>query len=448
MTNQPGTPDHEYGDNEGVLFWTIPEFASIAPQAIVPLPHDKLIVVANEPGYPRGFVVARLTDKGQLDTGTGFGDGGQGFVRISIPETHLQYIVAASILNDGGCLVTVDYSRRSPDENGFLVVRLDENGRINKTFGQDGIAFFPYEALTATLNRMAMIESAGQKEGLVFMSGVQGANSGMSAIELPDGKICLVGIGFDPATQQTKGWVRRLNPDGSSDITFNKIGRATVELGDKGDNAARGVAPHTNGGLVVFGDFDDAGIFGAYAVRFNQDGTRDEKFSTVVLSSKEMPFFHDIAVRKKDGIIVLAGSQNAERIMDGVGMIVVLTAGGSFHPLFNNGAPLFEKVLPEIGQRWTRCVFGGIDEDKLIVSGTSGNVFLLDDTHVVCARYLLTGELDTSFNGGCYFVDTPDRLEVAVDMAITDQGKVVICGELHKDRLNLPNGGFIARHFA
>ncbi|WP_332461528.1 delta-60 repeat domain-containing protein [Pseudomonas sp. NIBR-H-19] len=273
---------------------------------------------------------------------------------------------------------------------------------------------------------------------------------GRSVIALPDGKIAVVSFGFDLNTQQTKGLVMRLNSDGSFDETFNKTGKASVELGDTGDNAARGVEAHTDGGLVVYGNFNEGGTLGIYVVRFKEDGTRDEQFSTVMLSAEKRLSFYDIAVRKKDGIIALAGGQRGEGDFDGVGVIVVLKGDGSYHPVFNNGKPLFQKVLPETGQQWSTCAFGGKDENTLIMSGTSGGTWLLDDTRAVLARYLLTGYLDTSFNGqGWVVFDQPDRLEVARDLIITTQDRIVVCGEFRNDRQAIePQGGWIARYLA
>jgi uncharacterized delta-60 repeat protein len=449
MTLLPGTLDPAFAD-AGVLNWDFPEFASIAPQAVLSLPDGKLIAVATEPGSPRGFVVARLTEKGRLDVGTGFGEGQQGFVRILTPEKHVAEISGASLLSDDGMLIIVTYIW-PPDKSGFIVVRLLEDGRLNNGFGKGGVLDFPYGAIPATLSGRTMngipaSRSAGQQSEPVVQGG---ANSGMSGIELPDKKIALASFGYVPSTGQTRGLITRLNPDGSFDKDFNQTGSASVDLGIAGDSLARGVAAHTEGGLLVYGDFHDEGIFGSYAVRFTKDGAQDNTFKTVKFSSDRFPAFYDVAVRKRDGIIVLAGGQAGEGAFHGVGIIFLLKGDGSNHPLFNNGQPLIKNVLPETGQLWTSCAFGGKDEDTLIVSGTSGDVFLTDDTHAVCARYSLTGELDTSFNGqGWVIFDQSDRLEVARDMTATAQNRIVICGDFHKDRQSFANSGWIARYLA
>ena len=452
MTIQAGELDSTFAA-DGILNWEFPEFISIAPHVVLPLPDGRLFVVANELGIFPGFVVARLTDHGELDVGTGFGENQQGFARISTGEKFLSRKFGANLLSNGGVLITVEYSTRPPNgENGFVLIQLLPDGRLNDKFGEGGVAKFPYGSKPVPLDGALTAARARQNIPGHEKSAIQsGASSGASGIELPGGKVALVYFGFDHASQQTKGLVMRLNPDGSFDNTFNKIGSATVELaelGATGDNAARGVAAHVDGGLVVYGDFDDEGTFGTYAVRFTEHGTRDNEFGEFIVKSDRLPVFRDIAVRKKDGIIALVGGQDGQGVFDGEGVIVLLSADGSPHPLFNNGQPLFTKIVPEIGQNWTSCTFDNPDESKLIVAGTSGGAFVTDEMHAVCARYKLTGEPDTQFSGGYVTVNASERLESTLNVQVTGQNKIVMCGEYWRDRLSLPKSGWIARFIA
>lgn len=453
MTVQAGEPDSTF-NSDGKRDWTFPEFVSITPQVVLSLPDGRLLVVANESRIFPGFVIARLTEKGQLDVGSGFGENQQGFARILTPGKDLSGTFGASLLSNGGVLITADYSGRAPNyESGFVAVQLLPDGRLNERFGEGGVATFAYGSIPVSFTRALTAARARRNVNEKGETAIQSsAHSGASGIELPDGKIALAYFGFDQAAQQTKGLVIRLNSDGTFDEAFNKVGAAWVELAElsmESEVAARGVAAQADGCLVVYGDFHDDGIFGTYAVRFTKDGMRDDKFKTTIVSSDRLPIFRDIAVRKKDGMIALVGGQDGETMFDGNGVIVVLRADGSPHPLFNNGQPLFTKVVPEIGQNWSSCAFSDADESKLIVAGTSGGGFATDEMHAVCARYCLTGELDSTFNGtGWVSFDQTDKLENSLDMHVTAQNKIVICGEYWKDRLSFATSGWIARFIA
>lgn len=453
MTVQAGELDSTFAI-DGKLDWQFPEFVSITPHVALSLRDGRVLVVANESGMFPGFVIARLTENGQLDVGTGFGENQQGFSRISTPGKDLTGKFGASLLSNGGVLITVDYSGRAPNfGSGLAAIQLLPDGRLNDKFGEGGVATLAYGSIPVTLTSAAKAARARRNDPQnVEPAILSNGHPGASGIELPDGKIALAYFGFDDAAQQTKGLVIRLNPDGTFDETFNKVGSAWVELAElspQSEVAARGVAAQADGGLVVYGDFHDDGTFGTYAVRFTQDGVRDDKFKTTIVSSDRLPNFRDIAVRKKDGMIALVGSQHGDAMFDGKGVIVVLSADGSPHPLFNNGQPLLTKVVPEIGQNWTSCAFGDADESKLIVAGTSGGFFATDEMHAVCARYRLTGELDSTFNGsGWVSFDQAGKLENGLDVHVTAQNKIVICGEYWKDRLSFATGGWIARFIA
>ncbi|WP_434709031.1 hypothetical protein J3P75_01020 [Pseudomonas sp. R1-1] len=453
MSVRAGEPDSTF-NGDGKRDWTFPEFVSIAPQVVLSLPDGRMLVVANERGVFPGFVIARLTERGQLDVGTGFGENQQGFARILTPGKDLTGKFGASLLSNGGVLITVDYSGRAPNvESGLAAIQLLPDGRLNDKFGEGGVATLAYGSIPVTLTSAAKAARARRNEPQNVEPAILGnGHPGASGIELPDGKIALAYFGFYDAAQQIKGLVIRLNPDGTFDETFNKVGSAWVELAElspQSQIAARGVAAQADGGLVVYGDFHDDGIFGTYAVRFTKNGVRDDTFKTTIVSSDRLPIFRDIAVRKKDGMIALVGGQDGETMFDGNGVIVVLRADGSPHPLFNNGQPLISKVVPEIGQNWSSCAFGDADESKLIVAGTSGGGFATDEMHAVCARYGLTGELDSMFNGtGWVSFDQTDKLENSLDMHVTAQNKIVICGEYWKDRLSFATGGWIARFIA
>lgn len=453
MSVRAGEPDSTF-NGDGKRDWTFPEFVSIAPQVVLSLPDGRMLVVANERGVFPGFVIARLTERGQLDVGTGFGENQQGFARISTPGKELSGKFGASLLSNGGVLITVDYSGRAPNyESGLVAIQLLPDGRLNDRFGEGGVAKFAYGSIPVTFIRALKAVRARRNVQQNGDTAIQSsARSGASGIELPDGKVALTYFGFDQVAQQTKGLVIRLNSDGTYDDTFNKIGSAWVnltELSPEGDNAVRGVAAQADGSLVVYGDFHDEGKFGTFAVRFTKDGMRDDKFKTAIVSSDRLPIFRDIAVRKKDGMIALIGGQGGDGFLDGEGVIVVLSADGSPHPLFNNGQPLFTKVVPEIGQNWSSCAFGDSDESKLIVAGTSGGGFATDEMHAVCARYCLTGELDSTFNGsGWVSFDQAETLENSLDLHVTAQNKIVICGEYWKNRLSFATGGWIARFIA
>jgi uncharacterized delta-60 repeat protein len=256
----------------------------------------------------------------------------------------------------------------------------------------------------------------------------------MSCVEQPDGKIVLVGTGFEEDTFEVKGVVMRLNPDGSFDKTFNGSGAAFVEQGDTVNYSSAAAVALQSEKLVVCGSVrSEDGSFGSYVVRFDQDGRLDRSFEPVLLikgeAGKSEPRLESIITRKQDGMIVAVGVASTGKPHSGWGVIVVLNAEGSFNLVFNDGQPLYSQLLYETGEAWYRCAFGGDGDSKIIVTGTSGGGFVTEHSVSITARYLLNGEADPTFNDQGWVVFDDDQWRPTNrDMAIMEDGKIVVSG--------------------
>lgn len=160
-----------------------------------------------------------------------------------------------------------------------------------------------------------------------------------------------------------------------------------------------------------------------------------------------MNFIHDIVVRKKDDLIVLAGYRHINPL-NGMSLLIVLNRDGDYNLVFNQGKPMYSQLLGAGGELWDRCCFAGEGDSKLILAGTSGSGALVEDTFAITARYLMTGEVDKTFNSqGWVAFNQLDDLEVTRDMTLMADGRIVVCGELYKDRTQQePYGGWVVRY--
>ena len=434
-STQAGTLDPTFA-NEGVMKWPIEEINRNSLAAVLALPDDKLIVVAVTSTRPStGFTVARLTKTGTLDARTGFGDGQRGFIEFLLPNLSISPIQGIRRLNDEGMLITAYYYGA---DAGLLVVRLLKDGSLNESFGQGGVLLINNITVGgAGQTKTIPITPARSHDNRHAASGARfAANTGVSGIEQVDGKIVLVSTVTDTSDGKNKGMITRLESDGSFDKTFNESGSALVELENFDEGYGVAVAAQQDGKLVVAGDFFTAGREAFYAVRFTQDGKQDTQFSTLIMHSDESHSVRDIAVRERDGMIVLVGGQHLDNY-NAKSIIVVLNRNGGFNQVFNQGKPLYSKLLPERGEMWKRCAFGGDNHNKLIVAGTTTNDFLHEPTAAIAARYSFTGELDLSFNDKGWMVfDQPEHIEVTRDMKVMPDGRIIMCGDFFEHRLN------------
>ena len=192
--NANGTPDNSFGSSGKV---TLTASSSIAAYALILL-NDGTILVGGE--RDNQMFAVRLSASGVLDNS--FGTGGFGGADI---VGGIERGRAMSLLADGKILL--GGSRRLSSATGFdfAVMRLNANGALDNSFGQQGLA-------TVDFNN-------NNDEG--FGMAVQ-----------PDGKILLGGSSQAANSDWALG---RLNADGSLDDSFGTNGRVVKDFGSNED---------------------------------------------------------------------------------------------------------------------------------------------------------------------------------------------------------------------
>ncbi len=227
-------------------------------------------------------VVARYRADGQLDTS--FGDGG--FVRADVGavDNQAENVV---VLDDGS--IVVSGSARDPGSNGVGidhhtdVLKFDRDGRPDGGFGSGGQLTLPDTFVGADL----AVQSDG---GLVLIGTLDGAPTELVVMRLePDGDVDatfgedgtarpgISGTGTALAVQVDDAVVvagtsstlnqdmvvGRLTPDGDVDETFSSVGVVTIDF-FRLDDVAESVAVQDDGRIVISGLATDA--FGGYGV--------------------------------------------------------------------------------------------------------------------------------------------------------------------------------------
>ncbi|MNO91399.1 hypothetical protein D3C76_829410 [compost metagenome] len=421
-----GTLDPSFGSNGRVFI--------ARPTGVLPLPQGKVIVVTSEPESFQ-LKTVRLNVDGTLDHK--FGDEG-------VVELPLYFDLALRILPamDGGWFITY------PIEGGRVTSRQRPDGALDESFGVGGIRVVMYESpevLSVPVPAAVQVTRNQNSEESTHMAGSEEG----CAIDRLMGKIIFSGRGLDwPNPSAPAVW--RLNPDGTLDKTLNGTGYVPIKpVGFEYEhNTLQDSTQLECGKILVLAEYDERGDPGAsnlYLMRYNQDGSVDRDFNEGrALILRKFPyrvFGLRMTVRASDGRIVIGGFYRENRV--DAGMILVLNASGSFNQIFNKGKPLLTNLNSE-ETRWRRCQ---IQEDgAIVVSGTLGLDFNAINLRVPIARFLPDGTLDPMFNGKGwnFYKDEPGSLENNhfSDMAITQDGRVVVCGFSEAD------GGWVLRYLA
>ncbi len=200
-----------------------------------------------------GLVVVRLNQDGTLDNTFGI----NGVVRAMITGDSTVAEGNSIAVQPDGKIVVAGNANGPKDAFGytnyFAVTRFNTNGTIDNTFGRNGSSLFYFNTVT----------HSGDCNSLALQK---------------DGKIVLGGGDFNDSLSISVFAVARLNSDGSIDTAFGNDGRETeIITGDNYFNYySKCIALQSDGKILQGGNAD--GLMGFALVRYNPDGSIDSSF--------------------------------------------------------------------------------------------------------------------------------------------------------------------------
>lgn len=398
------------------------------------------------------FAVARYTSSGALDTT--YGSSGKAVISIGSGDDVIHGIA----LQADGKLVVVGSSIQggTPD---FAVARLDANGALDTSFDGDGKLTLAYGtssdiAYAVTIQpdgrilvggsakvnsntdfdfAVARLTSNGALDTFFDGDGKATAAVGTSddeayAITLqPNGQVVLAGVATVGSSSDSA--LVRFNGDGTLDTLFDGDGIATYAL-STGSDSARGVALLNDGTIAVAGpahngsnlDFGTAFVVGNAAI--------DTSYGTsgkTVTNLSGYDWLGAVAVQTNGQIVAVGSQTHATRAEDWT--VVRYNVDGTLDTTFNSN---FQSSS-------TAVFFSGFDQASSVVIQPADQKILVAGTTTVAggqsqftiARFLPTGELDTTFNSGAGFRRTAFGTSQALGnaMALDSQGRIVVGGQ-------------------
>ncbi|GAA5234286.1 DUF4214 domain-containing protein [Verticiella sediminum] len=336
-------------------------------------------------GYSNNqFSIVRMNAEGTLDTT--FGDNGKA-VLGSVSSLAQAY--ALEITADGKILLAgSDYG-----SGDMMVVRLTSDGELDPSFGDGG------KALAGT--------TAYSEYGYAML--VQ-----------PDGKIVVTGYtGYGYNSPIT---AVRFEADGTVDATFGTAGVASITQ-VSGLFGGTGVAMDSDGNLLVAGGRELYPSNDFVVVRFKPDGTQDTAWGTWSTASVDLAGGSDEAksvLVLPDGKILLAGTASAADYSTTHAAVVRLHADGTLDTSFGEQG----KVLVEIGLNGDIHNMIRQPDGKLVLVGHSN----AGGPDLVLIRLDENGELDLGFGQNGIATLDNGNIEIGRDVVLLPDGKLVVVG--------------------
>ncbi|MEP6948667.1 MAG: T9SS type A sorting domain-containing protein [Ginsengibacter sp.] len=249
----------------------------------------------------------------------------------------------------------------------------------------------------------------------------------VSGVLQPDGKIVLVGSGFN---------IARLKANGLPDSTFGNNGMQTTGFG--GDSHASSVAIQSDGKIVVAGTEETNGDYYFVVARYSSDGSPDITFKgrgqvITDFGFKVPPGFGEpdsVAIHEQfatsigiqaDGKIVVGGYASNGSDFDFA--IARYSINGNLDNTFGTNG----KQTTKIGSSDDFGYSLGIQNDGKIV--LAGYTSVGTNNHFAVVRYNMNGNPDSTFNGnGRQTADVGSDIQIGNSAAIQSDGKIVVAG--------------------
>jgi uncharacterized delta-60 repeat protein len=357
----------------------------------------KFIVVGSQSQGASGFdfYVLRFNPDGSFDNT--FGTDGKAFIAVSTREDRAFGVG----LQPDGKIIIVGYSRDASANYDFAVVRLNENGTPDATFGTNGVV------ITSTSN------TSDYAQGVTVQS---------------DNKIvvCGKGVGNNGMTFT----VARYNTGGSLDTSFDGDGITRTQF-STGLSEAYKVKIQSDGkivaaGAAAFGDFTNT-AFGF--ARYNTDGSPDTGFGengTAVVEVRTGAARQNVVndfLFQPDGKIVAVGYSNSGLTtgLDFAG--ARLNTDGTPDSSFGNDG----KIVTPIGNNDDSANKVILQNDGKIVVGGIGRI--ASDTDFTIIRYNPNGTFDTQFgNNGIAVARRTGESESISNLRIGANGRIYAAG--------------------
>jgi len=296
--------------------------------------------------------IARLNSNGQLDTS--FGQDGQ----VPLVENGLSYLspIGLGVTADHQIVVAAVGYREGAQKQYLALTRLTASGVVDTSFGSDGWLTLPVPS------------------------------GGVNAMQLaPNGDIYVAGDASVGNSQSTNFAVTRFLPDGELDTSFARYGHAIISFSETqpGVNdpyaSATALANAPDGSVVVAGN----GAVGGYAVKLTARGRLDRTFGMAGRFVTNMTGGFNAVTLGADGEIYLAGTE---------------TTGAYAHALAVTALNAWDQIVKAFGS--DGLVEEGVDSGKSHPSDVTVSAIEVSGS----SNILVAGAVEGRYGSGPFIV--------------------------------------------
>ena len=371
-----------------------------AARAVAVYPDGRIVLAGSSESATNYLVtdiaLARYHPDGSLDQT--FGDGGL----VTTDLNELETSNAVAIQPDGKIVVAGSISRLDRTHD-FLVIRYNEDGTLDSSFGQGGVVTTDFYNTMEFAADMAIT---------------------------PNGEIVVAGTIYW-GLPRIDFAIARYKANGDLDETFGSSGKVTFGL-ESAQESLSAMALSSKGEIVLVGDTitPQPEVFNidCIVVRLNRDGSPDASFGVdgrVITDFSAVDRFSDVALTSK-GEIVAVGTVEPLSPPRFDFVIARYDRHGSLDQSFGTGGVVFTDFSVRDDFAFSVAVR---PNGRIVVAGTSGNVIGSNENDFALARYERDGNLDQSFGSdGLVTTDFFGDTDEVKAIAILPSGRIIAAG--------------------
>jgi uncharacterized delta-60 repeat protein len=269
----------------------------------------------------------------------------------------------------------------------FLAIRLNADGSIDSTFGNQGIVKIEINT---------------------------GEDYAKSLVIQPDGKIVLAGYSNTPGFSFKNAALLRLNSDGSLDTTFGTAGISILPVSLATEDI-ESIVQISNGDFRAVGKGGTTSIQNMIIYGILNNGNIDTSFGTNgYISNTSLEFAYDIKERFNQ--LYIAGKVSSS------GGIYVTDINGTPNATFGNNGLAIGNLNADLAYLTIQV----LQDSTIVVGGSTTISFLVRD--MVVAEYNADGTINADFGTSGNAIINTGGFEDANDIAIQQDGKIVGAG--------------------
>lgn len=371
-----------------------------AARAVAVYPDGRIVLAGSSESATNyldtDIALARYHPDGSLDQT--FGDGGL----VTTDLNELESSSAVAIQPDGKIVVAGNISRLDRTHD-FLVIRYNEDGTLDASFGQGGVVTTDFYNTMEFAADMAIT---------------------------PNGEIVVAGTIYW-GLPRIDFAIARYKANGDLDETFGSGGKVTFGS-ETAQESLSAVAVSSKGEIVLVGDTltPQPEVFNidCIVVRLNRDGSPDASFGVdgrVITDFSVVDRFSDVALTS-NGEIVTVGTVEPLPPPRFDFVIARYDRHGSLDQSFGNGGVVFTDFSMRDDFAFSVAVR---PNGRIVVAGTSGNVIGSNENDFALARYERDGNLDQSFGaGGLVTTDFFGDTDEVNAIAVLPSGRIIVAG--------------------